>query len=132
MKIKNKNKKIAKLIFQSCLKKNEIDETKMGRLIEVVKAQPVSQTREILSFLEKLVIWYEKGQSLLVESAYELTAEEEKEIKERFTGLLGKDLSIKLAENKGLVGGVKISNGDFVWENSIVSKLNQLKGALTS
>lgn len=128
MKTKNETKKIAKLIFQSAIVSGAVNETKLLKIVKIIKSKPSSQGKAILKHLEKILSVYEKQNQLGIESAFKLGSVEEAKIKHKFEKILNRELVVDSSENKDLIGGIKVSNGDWVWEDSIISKLNQLKG----
>ncbi len=128
MKSKNENKKIAKLIYSSISVSGKVNETQLNKFVKIVKTYPSNQGKKILGLLEKMLTRYSESNKLEVESAFNLSNQEQNEIKKSFGKMLDKELEIESTENKSLVGGIRVSNGDWVWEDSVVSKLNQLKG----
>lgn len=128
MNSKNESKKIAKLIFQSSQVSGKIDENKLAKILKIIESYRSVQAKMILTNLVKILEKNDNENRLQVESAFDLSTQEETEIKNTFEKKLSKDLKLKVNENKTLVGGIRVSNGDWVWEDSIVSKLTQLKG----
>ena len=123
---KNQVKKLTKLIYRETDGQSE----KMEGIFQILKKDSSEGALTILQSLEKMILKNERQDELCIESAFELDKETTSKVKTDFEKLLGKQLEIKVKENKELIGGLKVSNGDFVWENSVLSNLEQLKGAI--
>ncbi len=128
MKTSRQNLTLAREIFRFCLVNGIIDETKFEKFVGMIKSQPSSSARAILKALIKLLEQLEKDQSLQVESAFSLDAPTVEAITKRFETILGKKLKPTVSENKALIGGLRLKVGDNVWENTVLSNLEQLKG----
>jgi len=92
----------------------------------------LSRTSEILRELEKIIDEKEGVVRARVETSRKLTkgmeAELEKEIKERYKA---KEVHLDTAENRTLLGGLKIQVGDEVIDLTLSHKLAQLQNHLT-
>lgn len=123
---KNQIKKLTKLIY------TETDgQTKeLENIFQVLRKDGSANALAILQSLEKMILKTEKQSQLYIESAFELDKSTTSKIKTDFEKLLGKQLEAKVKKDKDLIGGLKVRNGDFVWENSVLSNLEQLKGVI--
>ncbi len=123
---KNQVKKLTKLIY------TETDgQTKeLENIFQVLRKDGSANALAILQSLEKMILKNEKQSQLYIESAFELDKGTTSKIKTDFEKLLGKQLEAQVKEDKDLIGGLKVRNGDFVWEDSVLSNLEQLKGVI--
>ncbi len=129
---KTEIKKLAKNILAATTKNNEINLQDLGRIVSVLKKDGSPKAVEILNALEKTILRKEKEKQLIIESAFPLEPKTYEALKVSYEKLFGKKLEVVEKENKELIGGIKISNADFVWENSVMSNLTQLKGVITN
>ena len=128
MKVSKKAVKTAKMVFKESFTANLLDEEKLSRFIKALEANPGKLSEEILAELESLIDREIRNEELLIESAYPLEPDLVTELKAKFEKLLGKDLNLVTRENKELIAGIRVSNADNRWENTVVSNLEQLKG----
>lgn len=67
-----------------------------------------------------------------VRTAFPLTSEQEKELQAQLKKSLGSDVVLDLGVDKSLLGGMVVTVGSKQLDDSVKSKLNALKKALTS
>jgi F0F1-type ATP synthase delta subunit len=120
-------KKLAKLVFTASLVNNKIDESKLKKLISLIKKGNPKKSLLVLLYLEKLIQKKLADEQLLIESAYLLEPNFETQIKNKFEKMLNKKLTVKVVENKELIAGVRIKNANYIWENSVLNNFEQLK-----
>lgn len=85
---------------------------------------------EIYQLFEQWLLEHQKRVDVVVESAFELTADQISKISEAMKKRLGKDVSIIPEVNADLIGGIKIQAGDLVIDDSIKGRLNRLADSL--
>lgn len=102
----------------------------LENIFQVLRKDGSANALAILQSLEKMILKNEKQSQLYIESAFELDKGTTSKIKTDFEKLLGKQLEANVKEDKNLIGGLKVRNGDFVWEDSVLSNLEQLKGVI--
>lgn len=129
MKMSRKLSSQAKVIFHECIKNNELDQSTFRKVVNLLVKQ---KEKTLLVALKKHLEFYEKNRQLLIESPYPLEDSQTQGLKKDFEYVLNKKVDILTAENKDLISGIRITNGDFVWENTVVSNLNHLKGVITN
>lgn len=131
MKTDKNIQKLAVDIVNKSKVEGRVDETILNKFTSVLKKSDEPIALQILAEIEKVLVILEKQSTILVESAFELTSVQLDSIKNYFEREKGRKLGLEFTVNKDLLSGIKIQLGDFVWENSIVSKLNDLKGKLS-
>lgn len=124
--IKADTRKLAKNIFQETAK----SDTALDKIIQILVKDSSPNAKAILMQLQKLLEKKQKENQLIIESSFELDPEVKDEFLAKFEKLLGKKLETIEIRNKDLIGGIKIKNEDFVWENSIRSNLEMMKGVI--
>lgn len=67
----------------------------------------------------------------LVTSAFEMTADQRKELAETLEKRFGKKLTLKVEVDKSLIGGVRVQVGDEVLDTSVQARLSHLKRSIT-
>ena len=132
MKISKKSQQIAKQIFLVSQDSGKTNETKIIRFTNFLAKEGSSKAKEILESLEKLVEREQKNRELILESVYPLTKEYKKRIQNYFEKKVKINLELEEIENKDLISGLKIKLADNVWENTILSNLQKLKGTINS
>ncbi len=130
MKTDKNIQKLAEDIVGKSKVNGTLDETILTKLTSVLKNSDEPVALQILAEIEKVLVRQEKQNTVLIESAFELQNEQLEDIKKYFEKREGRNLNIEFSINKKLMSGIKIQLGDFVWENSIVSKLDDLKGRM--
>lgn len=130
MKNQREVKKLAKLVFSASLVNNKLDENKLKNWFNLLKKTNPKKALPIVIYLEKLIERKQKQEQLNVESAYLLDPSLERSLKHKFEQILDKKLSLIVTKNQDLISGIKVTNADYTWENSIRNRLIQLRGAL--
>ncbi len=106
-----------------------IDEQKITKVIKMLKSLPLSDAIVTLSAYQNVIARELARTTLLIESAASLSGIEIDQIKVR----LDQEFAIDRVEDKldsSLMGGVKIKIGDYIYEDSIKSRINQVKEVL--
>lgn len=96
-------------------------------LIENQRLQLLPQIAELF---EALKAEAEKTVSVVVDSAFELSAEQQQKIASALKKRLGREVKLQCRVDKSLVGGVVIRAGDKVIDGSVRTRLNELSAAL--
>lgn len=101
----------------------------MTSILGELKKEQLHQS-EVLARLEK---WQEETarETAFVESVVPLTGEEKKEISDKLSFLLGKDVEIRNLVNKKIIGGLRIKVASQIIDSSIKRQLERLKEELT-
>ena len=128
MKISKKSQQLAKQIFLVSQDSGKTNEAKLRKFVNFLSKEGSIKSRELLESLENLLKREQRNRELVMESAYPLNSKEKSKIRDYFEKELEIKLDLKEIENKELISGLKVKLGDNVWENTIWSNLQQLKG----
>jgi F-type H+-transporting ATPase subunit delta len=85
---------------------------------------------EIVALFEALRAEAEKTVNAVVESAFELSAEQQEKIKTSLKARMGREIKLVCKVNKELLGGVVIRAGDKVIDGSARTRLGEMANAL--
>lgn len=118
-----KELKIAKLMFKQSLTGGTVDTRKVGTVLKAVSSQKLAHPTSVLKIYKRLIQIALKKEEVVVESASRLTnqAKFEKELKQK-TGAL----RVKYKINPDFVLGTRITHGDWIYDETLDEKLNQL------
>jgi F-type H+-transporting ATPase subunit delta len=85
---------------------------------------------EIVALFEALRAEAEKTVNAVVESAFELSADQQEKIKNSLKARMGREIKLVCKVNKELLGGVVIRAGDKVIDGSARTRLGEMANAL--
>ncbi len=126
MKVSKQQRSDAKKLFKSCFKDGLLDE---GKAFEVVKALVEKKPRGYMGIafhFERLVRLDVANRTATVESAVALDDSQQASIRGKLTTLYGSNLILGFAENKDLIGGMRIKVGSNVFDGSVRGRLSEL------
>jgi F-type H+-transporting ATPase subunit delta len=126
MKISKSARRNAKQLFRCCVTDGALDE---GRVREVVRKMGELRPRgcmPILSHFRRLVKLELDRRTARVDSAVPLTPELTAKITNELNQTYGRGLNILVAQDPGLVGGLRIKVGSEVYDGSIQGRLRKL------
>ena len=121
MSSKKKYKQIAKVMFRASLKNGQVDPKLVAKVLKEVISQKPSGLIKILKIYKNLISAKLAKEELIIEAATLPPLSKSALLKK--TG--AKRIIFK--ENPQLVFGAKIKHGDWIWEETLDSKLNQIK-----
>lgn len=125
--IKKEAIKAAQLSFKG----DVLDESIARKFIKEFKKLPLNESVLTLNYYLRALKTQIAKTTMVVESAIKIG---ESEIKDLKTGL-GKQMKVLEVEQKinpSILGGVKVRIGDVIFDNSVRSRINQVKEALIS
>lgn len=128
MKTSVKAKSLAKQIIVSSTTNGTVDEEKLTKFVQILTQSDKQLSVQILSELRKNLAVKDRQKKLIVESAFPLDPETVESLKQRFEKKTNLKLELEEKTNKSLIAGIKVQYGDDVWENSVLSYLESLKG----
>ena len=115
--------KIAKDLYKKSLVTGSLNNQKISVILKNLVSQKPQGLIGILKAYKKLVESKLNSETLLVETPTPITGSKKTiEIFKKSTGAK----NIKVLINPNLVFGAKITSGDWVWENTLLTKLKQL------
>lgn len=115
--------KIAKDLFKKSLNHGLVDSKKVSAVLKNLSASKPQGLIGILKIYKRLIESKIAGETLIIESPAPINT-----ISKFSKDLLNKTSAKKIIyiQNPDLVFGAKITNGDWVWENTLETKLKQL------
>jgi F0F1-type ATP synthase delta subunit len=132
MKIDKKLQKLIDGMVKSSLTiRGDIDNPKVKRFISSLSKLPKQNAIFALTDYSKKLKRAVDKVTLEIESATKLSILEQKRIVNAFKADYHIHI-VKVKINKKLIGGIRVKIGDRVFEDSIISKINQVKESITS
>ena len=126
MKISRQARREAKGLFRNCLTKGLLDESRVQRAVqEVAESRPRGYLAVLTQFLRLVRLEIDR-RAAKVESAAALVPELQSEVRNRLGRAYGPGLDVAFAENRELIGGLRIRVGSDVYDGSIQARLNEL------
>lgn len=115
--------KIAKNLFKKSLTQGSIDSKKVSAILSHISSSKPQGLIGILKVYKRLIESKIAGETITIESPAPI-----KSLKKFEAELLKKTAAKKIVYilNPDLVFGAKITNGDWVWEDTLNTKLKQL------
>ena len=126
MKISKPARREAKQLFRSCVVENRLDEKRVRQVVQEVIARKPRGYLMILSHFCRLVKLDVEQHSARVESVAPLPAALQARMKEQLNRLYGAGLDTAFAEDRALIGGLRIKAGNDVYDGSVRARLNAL------
>jgi F-type H+-transporting ATPase subunit delta len=127
MKTSKQARRDGKELFRSTFVNGVMDEGRVRKGIEALLTQKPRGYVGIVSHLQRLVRLEVARRSAKVESATELSAQEQSAIQGNLIKRYGQGLNISFTQNPALIGGVRIKVGSDVYDGSVQGRLNALK-----
>lgn len=85
---------------------------------------------DLAGLFNELVKQFHNTVDVTVTSAFNFSAEQQKQLQKALEIRLGKQVTIEIVEDKNLIGGAIIRAGDFVIDGSVLGKLKRLRKAV--
>jgi F-type H+-transporting ATPase subunit delta len=127
MKIPKQAQRDAKALFAACQVNGRLDENRARRTVEELLARKPRGYLAILSHFQRLVKLDVIRRAVLVESAAELSSEQEGQLKAQLSARYGQGLNFSFMRNPALLGGVRIKVGSDVFDGSVQGRLSALE-----
>lgn len=118
-----KESKIAKLFFKKSLTKGYVDTQKVRQILKLAGSNELAHPTRVLKSYKRLIENALAKETIIVESASQI-ANEKKYDQE----LMSKTGATKVVHkiNPQIVIGAKITHGDWIYDDTLDNKLNQL------
>jgi len=135
-----KNKQLDKsieLLLDSSFKEGTVIESKVVRSIKILKSMPKYLAIEALSKYLLELKRLQRQHTLYIETTVSLSTIQIKKVQrivEKKAKTIGKQINITkviTSINPEILGGFKLKIGDEVWDETFVSKINQVKEAIS-
>lgn len=119
--MKKKYTQIAKKMLKASLKNNVVDARLVNKILREVISQKPHGLTKILKIYKQLISTKLAQEELVIEAATLPSLSK--------TSLLGKTGAKRIVVkiNPNIIFGTKIKHGDWIWEETLDSKLNQIK-----
>ena len=127
MKISKQARREAKQLFRSCLVEGMLDDDKVRQAVEGVLLSKPRGYLAILSHFTRLVKLEIERRTARIESPVPLPADLQAEFQTALAGAYGPGLDVSFAQNRGLLGGVRIKVGCDVFDGSVQARLATLE-----
>ena len=129
MKKDKKVKQLVKKCVDQVFLKGKFDQKKAEEFVKVFKKLPKLEAIHLLEEFKKQVKRKLSEGTIVVESATELGKVELGEVKKRFDKRF-KIYDLRFKKNTELLGGIKVKVGDFVFDDSVNTKINEVGEAI--
>jgi F0F1-type ATP synthase delta subunit len=129
MKIQKQLRKIVEIAVKNSAKDGKLMENQVKKYVAVFKKLSKPEAIAALSLYLKGIKRILDQHTLVVESAEKLSTQELDKVKKRMD-LRFKIYDLRFKINPALLGGVKIHVGDWIFEDSIKSRIDQVKGVI--
>jgi F0F1-type ATP synthase delta subunit len=123
--------KISKRLFQESFTDQKLDTTRIRTNINLIKKNYKTRTLEVLRVYFHLLKTYLAKKTLVIEAADTLPTNDIKQIQNYFEKRTGGSLGIKFQQNPLLIGGLKVTVGDTLWDFSVKEKISEMKEVLS-
>lgn len=129
MKISKQAKRDAKTLFKACVVDGVLSDDKVRLAVtKVVEGKPRGHVA-ILQHFQRLVKLDIDKRTARVESAIELTGDQQAAVKSGLEQKYGAGVNLGFAVNPALIGGLRIQIGSDVYDGSVQGRLTQLKNS---
>ena len=118
-----------KRLFRLCAAGGRLDEDKLRTVIKALVERKPRNYRGILATLHRQARLDIAQRHVTVESAKELDEATGQNITSKMISQHGEGLTFEYKINPALLGGIRISKGDDVWDGSIKAKLDKIANA---
>ncbi len=125
MKTKNTIKKLAKKLYTVSILNGEIDRNRVHAIVATVLQSATRNKTTVLKQYKKYIEAFVRTREVIVEvpDGFAIDRKMEQEIMEKTHAK-----NITVYENAGLIFGVKITHGDWVYDNTLDSQLGKIVG----
>ncbi|MCC5838772.1 MAG: F0F1 ATP synthase subunit delta [Opitutales bacterium] len=123
-------RRLAKRLALFALDAGETAEAEFGPALErVLRGRPVTFRRAFLVYLRRCLVRGLRERELLVEHAGPVDAAEVETLRTKLEATSPHSLSARLQPNDDLLGGLRLSIGDIVYDASVAGRLRALEAA---
>ena len=124
--IKKQAIKAAELSFTN----GDLDESAARKFIKAFKGLPLNESVLTLNYYLRAIRSELAKTTLLIESSVNLSGSQIKEIEASFKGKKINETKTQLSPS--ILGGVRVRIGDVIFDNSVRSRINQVKEILSA
>ena len=127
MKANRKVRRAARQLYRLCLVDGRLDDGRVRQAAQHIAASKRRGSLAILTDFQRLVRLDSDRHTALVESATPLVAGTREGIQAGITRVYGPGLEATFAENPALIGGMRITVGSDVYDDSVRARLAALE-----
>jgi F-type H+-transporting ATPase subunit delta len=127
MKISKQARRDAKQLFRSCVNNGLLDEGRVRQAATAVLSQKPRGYVAILSHLQRLVKLDLDRRTARVESAVQLSQDQQTAVQSGLGRKYGAGLNISYSQNPALLGGLRVQVGSDVYDGSVRARLEALR-----
>ncbi|MBI2593925.1 F0F1 ATP synthase subunit delta [Candidatus Daviesbacteria bacterium] len=129
MKNKKQLKKLVRKMIEESIKDGILQEKKVLAFIKEIKKLHLAKALYLLNEYKKALGLEMSKHTLVVESSMKLSSAQLNNIKGELKNM-GKIVKTENKINPNLIAGIRVKLGDVIFDDSIKSRINQLKGAI--
>jgi F-type H+-transporting ATPase subunit delta len=130
VKISKQARRDAKRLFLACRPQGVLDEAKVRQVVQQVIASKPRGYVAILSHFQRLAKLDLDRRTARIESPMQLAEAQQAAIKTNLTRRYGEGLIFALAQDPGLIGGLRVQVGSDVFDGSVRARLADLAASL--
>ena len=127
MKITKQSRRDAKNLFRSTFVNGVMDEGKVRAVVQKILELKPRGYVAILEHLKRLIKLEEDRRAAKVESAVQLTPEQQSGVANGLQKIYGNGLNLSFHVNPSLVGGLRVRVGSDVYDGSVAARLRRLE-----
>lgn len=131
MKTRKQVKSIVNKVVSLSFKDGKLNEKKVVDVIKLFKIQPRVEAIWLLSEYSKKLKLMLDSKTMMVESVIPLSQKELSKLRKKFSSQY-EIFNTEFKLSPSLLGGLKVKIGDYIFEDSIISRINQLGRAIRS
>lgn len=121
--MKKKHLKVARTMLNISLKNGLLDHQKARKILQTVATAKPQGLSSILKSFKRLVEAQLKTENLQIETATKIS--NQKNFEKKLLAITGA-AKVTYKTNPEIVFGARVTNGDWIWEETLESKLKQL------
>ena len=126
MKISKQARRDAKQLFRSCVLSGLLDDDRVRQTVQQIIAQKPRGYLAILTHFQRLVKLDVARRTARIESAIQLPEDLCVGVQANLARRYGSGLTVSLAQNQDLIGGLRVQVGSDVYDGSIRARLAEL------
>ena len=132
MKISKQAHREAKQLFKFCCQEGALDEVMASKAVKaIVNIKPRGFVK-ILQAFGRLVELEIAKRTALVETAVEISSQQQGAITRKLKGIYGDDLNAEYVNRPELLGGIKVRVGCDIYDGSVHARIQQIASSLRS
>lgn len=119
----------AKSLYELCLVKGTLDDSRALQVVQAVIASERRSSFALLAHFQRLVRLDRQLHTAIIESAVPLQEDFQIGLRTSLTDLYGPAISTRFAVSPALIGGMRIKVGSDVYDGSVKSELETLRNS---